>query len=89
MHESEIPRISGLLARLLRDRYPQPRPFPIHPVTLVLRRQEVHEMLPDLNRVPLLPLKNAVHPPLVFTITSCVYGESTPPIALPQIRRPT
>jgi len=88
VHEPEIPPISGLLTRLLRERYPQPRPFPIHPVTLVLRRQEVHDMLPDLNRVPLLPLKNAAHPPLVFTITSCVYGELTAPIDLPEIRRP-
>lgn len=87
MPEPEAPPISALLARLLRERYPPPRPFPTRPITLVLLRQEVHDMLPDLNRVPLLPLKDGVHPSFVFTLTRYQFSEPEAPLDLEQIRR--
>lgn len=88
MSEPEAPPISALLSNLLRERYPRARPFPTRPITLVLLLQEVHEMLPDLNRVPLLPLKNGTHPSLVFILTRYEFAELEGPIELEQIRRP-
>lgn len=86
MSELEVLPMSGLLARLLRERYPQVRPFPTRPVTLVLLRQEVDDMLPDLNRVPLLPLQNGVHPTLFFILTRYECSEPHAPQGLEQIR---